>query len=239
MGPICRSQEGLSCVGRCGHRNSHCPLSTGTGKTVVGFHIVYWFHRSNQEQMPTGNSPSREEQLGGPCVLYCGPSNKSVDVLGGVLGMRYGTARGCWALSFSLTSSLALGLLLRKKTEMRPLRVYGEQAEATEFPLPGVSRSLFGKTSQEGRPNQSLRYDPSVCAGMEARGPPLARGSPRLCLPGALPFTTGSAKPPTHMQQRSGNLMPSFEKGKYSQRRILWCKWWSWRWGPPICKFTG
>lgn len=41
---------------------------------------------------------------------------------------------------------------------MKPLRVYGEQAEATEFPLPGVSnRSLFGKTSQEGRPNQSLR----------------------------------------------------------------------------------
>ncbi|XP_028629876.1 helicase with zinc finger domain 2 isoform X3 [Grammomys surdaster] len=103
----------------------------GTGKTVVGFHIVYWFHRSNQEQMPTGGSPSGEEQLGGPCILYCGPSNKSVDVLG--------------------------GLLLRRKTEMRPLRVYGEQAEATEFPLPGVSRSLFGKTSQEGRPNQSLR----------------------------------------------------------------------------------
>lgn len=104
----------------------------GTGKTVVGFHIVYWFHRSNQEQMPTDSSPSGEEQLGGPCVLYCGPSNKSVDVLG--------------------------GLLLRRKTEMKPLRVYGEQAEATEFPLPGVSnRSLFGKTSQEGRPNQSLR----------------------------------------------------------------------------------
>lgn len=205
----------------------------------MGFHIVYWFHRSNQEQAPTGGSPSREEQLGGPCVLYCGPSNKSVDVLGGVLGLMYGIARGCWALSFSLTSSLALGLLLRKKTEMRPLRVYGEQAEATEFPLPGVSRSLFGKTSQEGRPNQSLRYDPSVCAGMEARGPPLARGSPRLCLLGALPFTTGSAKPPTHMQQRSGNLMPSFEKGKYSQRRILWCKWWSWGWGLPIGKFTG
>lgn len=127
-----------------------------------------------------------------------------------------------WALSFSLTSSLALGLLLRKKTEMRPLRVYGEQAEATEFPLPGVSnRSILGKASQEGRPNQSLRYGPSVCAGIEARGPPLARVSPRFCLLGALPFTTGSVRPPTHLQQRSENLMPSFGKGKYSQRRIL------------------
>lgn len=104
----------------------------GTGKTIVGFHIVYWFHRLNQQQMPPGRSPSGEEQLGGPCVLYCGPSNKSVDVLG--------------------------GLLLSRKTELRPLRVYGEQAEATEFPLPGVSsRSILTKTSQEGRPNQSLR----------------------------------------------------------------------------------
>ncbi|CAH6776633.1 Helz2 [Phodopus roborovskii] len=104
----------------------------GTGKTIVGLHIIYWFHRSNQQQVPTGSNCSTEEQLGGPCVLYCGPSNKSVDVMG--------------------------GLLLSRKTELRPLRVYGEQAEATEFPMPGVSnRSLFGKTSQEGKPNQNLR----------------------------------------------------------------------------------
>lgn len=133
------------------------------------------------------------------------------------------------------SNSLALGLLLRKKTEMRPLRVYGEQAEATEFPLPGVSnRSLFGKISQEGRPNQSLRYDSSVSAGTEARGPPLARVSPRSCLLGVLPFTTGSARPPTRMQQRSENSMPSFGKGKYSQEMIFWCKWWSCRWGYPL-----
>lgn len=81
----------------------------------------------------------------------------------------------------SFTSSLALGLLLSRKTELRPLRVYGEQAEATEFPLPGVSsRSILTKTSQEGRPNQNLRYNTSVCAGVEARGPPLDRVSPIL-----------------------------------------------------------
>lgn len=98
----------------------------------MGLHIVYWFHRSNEDKMPTVSSSSDDEPLGGPCVLYCGPSNKSVDVLG--------------------------GLLLSMRKELRPLRIYGEQAEATEFPLPGVSnRSLFGKTSQEGRPNQSLR----------------------------------------------------------------------------------
>ncbi|XP_050999964.1 helicase with zinc finger domain 2 [Acomys russatus] len=116
----------------------------GTGKTIVGLHIVYWFHRSNQGQMPSGSSHSEGEQIGGPCVLYCGPSNKSVDVLG--------------------------GLLLSWKSELRPLRVYGEQAEATEFPLPGVSnRSLFGKPFQEGRPNQSLR---SITLHHRIRQPP-------------------------------------------------------------------
>lgn len=135
----------------------------------------------------------------------------------------------------SLTSPPALGLLLSRRSELRPLRVYGEQAEATEFPLPGVSnRSLFGKTSQEGRPNQSLRYDPFVCAGIEARGPPLGKVLPRFCLPGASPFTIGSASIPTHMQQRSENLMPSFGRGKYSQGRSSSCKWWSWQWDCPL-----
>lgn len=135
----------------------------------------------------------------------------------------------------SLTPALALGLLLSRKTELRPLRVYGEQAEATEFPVPGVSsRSLFSNTSQEGRPNQSLRYNTWVCAGIEARGPPLSRVSPRFCLLGASPFTTGSARPPIHMQQRSENLMPNFGKEKYSQRKILRCKWWAQRWSCPL-----
>lgn len=60
--------------------------SAGTGKTVVGFHIVWWFHKSNEEHVPSCGPPSREKQLGGPCILYCGPSNKSVDVVAGALG---------------------------------------------------------------------------------------------------------------------------------------------------------
>ncbi|XP_036757595.2 helicase with zinc finger domain 2 isoform X2 [Manis pentadactyla] len=104
----------------------------GTGKTVVGFHIVWWFHKSNEEHVPSCGPPSREKQLGGPCILYCGPSNKSVDVVA--------------------------GLLLSRKAELRPLRVYSEQAEATEFPVPGMgSRGPPKKTPREGRPNQALR----------------------------------------------------------------------------------
>lgn len=49
-------------------------------------------------------------------------------------------------------------MLLGWKAELKPLRVYGEQAEATEFPMPGVSsRGPTRKNSREGRPNQTLR----------------------------------------------------------------------------------
>lgn len=50
------------------------------------------------------------------------------------------------------------GLLLSRKVELKPLRVYSEQAEATDFPVPGVgSRGLPKKTPREGRPNPELR----------------------------------------------------------------------------------
>ncbi|XP_029772445.1 helicase with zinc finger domain 2 isoform X2 [Suricata suricatta] len=104
----------------------------GAGKTVVGFHIVFWFHKSNEEQVGACGPPNGEKQPGGPCILYCGPSNKSVDVLA--------------------------GLLLSRRTELKPLRVYSEQAEATEFPMPGVGgKGLPKKAPREGRPNQTLR----------------------------------------------------------------------------------
>ncbi|KAL4833092.1 hypothetical protein H8958_005581 [Nasalis larvatus] len=103
----------------------------GTGKTIVGLHIIFWFHKSNQEQVQPGGSPDGETQLGGPCILYCGPSNKSVDVL---------------------------AELLLRRMELKPLRVYSEQAEASEFPVPRLgSRKLLRRNPREGRPNQSLR----------------------------------------------------------------------------------
>lgn len=51
------------------------------------------------------------------------------------------------------------GLLLSRRAELKPLRVYGEQAEASEFPAPGVSsRGPPRKSPGEGRPNPSLRF---------------------------------------------------------------------------------
>lgn len=83
-------------------------LPTGTGKTVVAFHIVFWFHKSNEEQTGACDTP-REKQLGGPCILYCGPSNKSVDVLAGAWGWLWGLRPGVLARGPSLTPRVHQG----------------------------------------------------------------------------------------------------------------------------------
>ena len=62
------------------------PLLEGTGKTVTGVHIAYWFVKRNMQlrQDPLDIAlPNSEDQLpeAPPQVIYCGPSNKSVDVV--------------------------------------------------------------------------------------------------------------------------------------------------------------
>ena len=47
----------------------HLYLPTGTGKSETGAHISYVFAMLNRTLE------------GGKCVLYCGPSNKAVDVV--------------------------------------------------------------------------------------------------------------------------------------------------------------
>lgn len=154
-----------------------CPLPAGTGKTVVGFHIVFWFYKLNEELAPAGGTPGHERQRGGPCILYCGPSNKSVDVVAGARGQPRGCAGDGGPRGQSLMPGLPPGMLLSRRAELKPLRVYSEQAEATEFPVPGVSsRGPPRKTPREGRPNQSLRCRLSVsvclsvCLWVEGRG---------------------------------------------------------------------
>uniref|UniRef100_A0A5F8HJ18 Helicase with zinc finger 2 n=1 Tax=Monodelphis domestica TaxID=13616 RepID=A0A5F8HJ18_MONDO len=103
----------------------------GTGKTVVGVHIVYWFNKLNQEKPETDPLPltGDNKNRGEKCILYCGPSNKSVDVVSGKL----------W------------------KEELKPLQVYSEQMEAMEFPVPGSYRKMFRKNTREGKPKPELR----------------------------------------------------------------------------------
>uniref|UniRef100_A0A8C3J0T0 Helicase with zinc finger 2 n=1 Tax=Calidris pygmaea TaxID=425635 RepID=A0A8C3J0T0_9CHAR len=98
----------------------------GTGKTVVGTHIVYWFHELNQGNVEKEQTPSSEEKTNGrKCILYCGPSNKSVDVV---------------------------AEMLMKMKNLKPLRVYGEAIETMEFPYPGSNRHLYRKALRDSKP---------------------------------------------------------------------------------------
>ncbi|NWS70963.1 HELZ2 Helicase, partial [Crotophaga sulcirostris] len=102
----------------------------GTGKTVVGTHIVYWFHKLNEEHDEKEQMPSSEEEpTGRKCILYCGPSNKSVDVV---------------------------AEMLLKMRNLKPLRVYGEAIETMEYPYPGSNRHLSRKALRDSKPKREL-----------------------------------------------------------------------------------
>ncbi|XP_062401622.1 helicase with zinc finger domain 2 [Sardina pilchardus] len=97
----------------------------GTGKTVVGVHIVYWFLKQSKMQRQSEETQKKR------CILYCGPSNKSVDVVA--------------------------GQLLKLSAVLRPLRVYSEQMEVMEYPYPGSRLKLSRHSLREGKPNEELR----------------------------------------------------------------------------------
>ncbi|XP_065128594.1 3'-5' exoribonuclease HELZ2 isoform X1 [Paramisgurnus dabryanus] len=94
----------------------------GTGKTVVGVHIVFWLLKKIQALTSCNFQKKR-------AILYCGPSNKSVDVVAGHL---------------------------LKLNQTRPLRVYSEQIEMLEFPYPGCSLKLLRQSKRAEKPNTEL-----------------------------------------------------------------------------------
>ncbi|NXO00991.1 HELZ2 Helicase, partial [Rhinopomastus cyanomelas] len=100
----------------------------GTGKTVVGTHIVYWFHKLNEMSTEKEQTPPLEKQKL-KSILYCGPSNKSVDVV---------------------------AEMLLKLKDLKPLRVYGEAIEAMEYPYPGSNRHVSRKALRDAKPKREL-----------------------------------------------------------------------------------
>ncbi|XP_070570215.1 3'-5' exoribonuclease HELZ2-like [Ptychodera flava] len=85
----------------------------GTGKSVTGVHIAYWFVHLNQQL---------RRFVGHKQVLYCGPSNKSIDVV---------TA------------------YLKNITTQNIVRVYSESIERKAFPLPGTPEYLLRTKGSE------------------------------------------------------------------------------------------
>ncbi|XP_071119501.1 3'-5' exoribonuclease HELZ2-like isoform X2 [Haliotis cracherodii] len=85
----------------------------GTGKTSIGVKLVFLFVKINKQMWREGEDPERKQ------VLFCGPSNKSVDLV-------------------------ARSLLKKLGKDLCPdiLRVYGKSVEQVDFPVPikiGVS----------------------------------------------------------------------------------------------------
>ncbi|KAJ7999581.1 hypothetical protein DPEC_G00195900 [Dallia pectoralis] len=103
----------------------------GTGKTVVGVHIVYWFFQQNLNVPTRLRQRAEDGSLKKRSILYCGPSNKSVDVVA--------------------------GQLLKLREVLKPLRVYSEQMEMLEFPYPGSILRLSRRSVRDERTNRELR----------------------------------------------------------------------------------
>ncbi|XP_038074345.1 uncharacterized protein LOC119742480 isoform X2 [Patiria miniata] len=92
----------------------------GTGKTIVGATLASLFAEINMQSPPSGKTPQ---------VLYCGPSNESVNVVGGYLKI--------------LNSKVA--------------RVYSETIERLAYPIPGDPATISqNRTSQENKVDHRL-----------------------------------------------------------------------------------
>lgn len=67
-------------------RHSGSFLNLGTGKTITGAHIAYWFAYLNSRHNDNALSDTLIDEIPKKAprqVFYCGPSNKSVDVVAG------------------------------------------------------------------------------------------------------------------------------------------------------------
>ena len=105
--------------------SSYQLISVGTGKSVTGAHLAYIFAKLNGGQRRGSK---------GNCVVYCGPSNKAVDVVHGqflpsVLSEIY--VNNC-----EFVYSLDKLQMANKKRNLglKLLRLYGRAHERKDFP---------------------------------------------------------------------------------------------------------
>ncbi|KAI2667799.1 Helicase with zinc finger domain 2 [Labeo rohita] len=101
----------------------------GTGKTVVGAYIVYWFSQLNSKNPWKLKEPKDKDKR--EVILYCGPSNKSVDVVAEYL-LKFGN-------------------------KLKQLRVYNRQMEMQEYPYPGSYLQLSHKSLRQEQSKPELR----------------------------------------------------------------------------------
>ncbi|KAJ8039291.1 Helicase with zinc finger domain 2 [Holothuria leucospilota] len=97
-----------------------------TGKTRTGAYLAFYFHTINQglDGLPRG----------APQILYCGPSNKSVDVISSYLKEFM-------------------------KDDFSVIRVYSESIEQQEFPIPGMASA-----ERKWGSGQEAHMDPTLAS---------------------------------------------------------------------------
>ncbi|KAF4083581.1 hypothetical protein AMELA_G00143290 [Ameiurus melas] len=112
----------------------------GTGKTVVGVHITHHFYMKNKAlEEECLNQPPRQDQDASRNeqiprkrgILYCGPSNKSVDIVA--------------------------EQLLKLRGVLKPLRIYCDQMEMRSYPYPSSDLKLCRRSLRDEKPKDVLR----------------------------------------------------------------------------------
>ena len=93
----------------------------GTGKSELGAHIAYTFAMANKQL-----SPSK-------CVLYCGPSNKSVDVVLGEIPLEI-TLHASYNFIMDIHACAEKLDKLCACPQLNILRIYGRAIETKSFP---------------------------------------------------------------------------------------------------------
>lgn len=133
----------------------------GTGKTILGVYIVYRFFVLNSKNQRKFEDPKDENKK--QVILYCGPSNKSVDVVAGKcfvsllkfqLHLFFVTiTRVVYAFCFCNTD-----YLLKFGDSLRPLRVYSQQVEMLDYPYPDCTLQFSQRAVHQERAKPELRY---------------------------------------------------------------------------------
>ena len=99
----------------------------GTGKSVTGAHIAYVFAKLNK----TLNTADSHQ-----CVLYCGPSNKSVDVVFGMFSGHMGSYIAVIIITFFSAEEFSKFLEARESLDVKILRIYSSAVERRDYPGP-------------------------------------------------------------------------------------------------------
>jgi len=116
---------------------------------------VYWFSQLNSKN-PWKLKDKKKREV----ILYCGPSNKSVDVVAGTSRFVF------WGTSICVKKKLmdlyaCVGFteyLLKFGEQLKLLRVYSRQMEMQEYPYPGSNIQLSHKSLRQERSKSELRY---------------------------------------------------------------------------------